>query len=332
MANRAHSGTLPDSVADEGRGAAKPAWAPLLLGSVLIVALAMLASEWLLDRIGLGTDPVHSVVFMFRGALLSTLLAIWTGYYVLQMRRRVEGAHAEIAERRHELEVVAMRAEQAAGLGASARILANELRGPLNAVAIQTEILKRKTTEGTDEMIDESLRVLTEQTSRMKRLIDDYIAYARAADVVLSPATVRLESVMLRAVHASAALRESGVLASVAIAPGLPSVRADEAKIAEAFGQILRCACASIHDGGSIRVELARDGQWVRVDVCDDGSGFADPGAVFRPFFATGDVGVGFALPIARDIVRAHGGEIHASNAPTGGGCVTVRLPIAVPS
>ncbi len=69
-----------------------------------------------------------------------------------------------------------------------------------------------------------------------------------------------------------------------------------------------------------------------RVDVSDDGAGFAEEDLphVFEPLYrgdkARAGGGAGLGLAIARRLVRAHGGEVEASNLPDGGARVTVQF------
>ena len=92
----------------------------------------------------------------------------------------------------------------------------------------------------------------------------------------------------------------------------------------------------AVNYGGGALVRLAppADGV-VRIDVDDDGPGIP-PGEldrVFEPFHRgepsrnreTGGVGLG--LPIARNILRAHGGDVTLANRPSGGVRATVTLP-----
>jgi len=92
----------------------------------------------------------------------------------------------------------------------------------------------------------------------------------------------------------------------------------------------------AVNYGGGALVRLAppADGV-VRIDVDDDGPGIP-PGEldrVFEPFYRgepsrnreTGGVGLG--LPIARNILRAHGGDVTLANRPSGGVRATVTLP-----
>jgi len=93
----------------------------------------------------------------------------------------------------------------------------------------------------------------------------------------------------------------------------------------------------AVNYGGSARVRLKpRDDRMVVVEIEDDGPGIApaEMDRVFEPFHRgepsrnreTGGVGLG--LPIARNIMRAHGGDITLANRPTGGIKATVTLPV----
>ncbi|MDB5398005.1 MAG: hypothetical protein QOF70_735 [Acetobacteraceae bacterium] len=93
----------------------------------------------------------------------------------------------------------------------------------------------------------------------------------------------------------------------------------------------------AVNYGGSAMVRLVNpDHRMVVVEVEDDGPGIA-PGEldrVFEPFHRgepsrnreTGGVGLG--LPIARNIMRAHGGDVVIANRPAGGAKATVTLPV----
>jgi hypothetical protein len=93
----------------------------------------------------------------------------------------------------------------------------------------------------------------------------------------------------------------------------------------------------AIKYGGSATVRLAAaSNRIVVVEVEDDGPG-VPPGEldrVFEPFHRgepsrnreTGGVGLG--LPIARNIMRAHGGDVTLTNRPSGGAKATVTLPV----
>jgi two-component system osmolarity sensor histidine kinase EnvZ len=73
-----------------------------------------------------------------------------------------------------------------------------------------------------------------------------------------------------------------------------------------------------------------RQGRMVFVTVDDDGPGIPPERreSVFRPFESDAAGGTGLGLTIARDIVRAHGGEIVLEDSPLGGLRARIRLPV----
>jgi two-component system OmpR family sensor kinase len=94
----------------------------------------------------------------------------------------------------------------------------------------------------------------------------------------------------------------------------------------------------AVNYGGGARLTLRppSDNGMLVIEVEDDGPGIP-PGEldrVFEPFHRgepsrsreTGGVGLG--LPIARNIVRAHGGDVVLGNRTTGGAKATVTLPV----
>jgi two-component system osmolarity sensor histidine kinase EnvZ len=68
----------------------------------------------------------------------------------------------------------------------------------------------------------------------------------------------------------------------------------------------------------------------VQVVIDDDGPGIPPDKRehVFRAFESTAQGGTGLGLTIARDIVRAHGGDIVLETSPLGGLRARVWLPL----
>ena len=93
----------------------------------------------------------------------------------------------------------------------------------------------------------------------------------------------------------------------------------------------------AVRYGGHAALRLEEDGQSLRFVVEDDGPGIPEDAIerVFEPFVRletsrsreTGGIGLGLA--IARDVLRAHGGDVTLANRPTGGLIVRLSLPKA---
>jgi two-component system osmolarity sensor histidine kinase EnvZ len=88
--------------------------------------------------------------------------------------------------------------------------------------------------------------------------------------------------------------------------------------------------------GRQVQVAVTRDERFARLVVDDDGPGIPPEqrDEAFRPFHRLDEGrnlqagGSGLGLAIARDIARAHGGDILLEKSPMGGLRATVRLPI----
>ena len=79
-----------------------------------------------------------------------------------------------------------------------------------------------------------------------------------------------------------------------------------------------------------VSLHAERQGRIVHVTVDDNGPGIPPEKreSVFRPFESGAVGGTGLGLTIARDIVRAHGGEIMLEDSPLGGLRAHISLPI----
>jgi two-component system osmolarity sensor histidine kinase EnvZ len=88
--------------------------------------------------------------------------------------------------------------------------------------------------------------------------------------------------------------------------------------------------------GQHARIALERNPKFVEMNVDDDGPGIPEARReeAFRPFHRLDEGrnlqigGVGLGLAIARDIARAHGGDLVLSDSPLGGLRATLRLPV----
>ena len=101
-----------------------------------------------------------------------------------------------------------------------------------------------------------------------------------------------------------------------------------------------RCATNLIDNalkhGSKVDIAIAQDSHFVEILVEDDGPGIPESRReeAFRPFhrldegrnLQTGGVGLGLA--IARDIARAHGGDLTLGASRLGGLRAAIRLPV----
>lgn len=116
--------------------------------------------------------------------------------------------------------------------------------------------------------------------------------------------------------------------------PAHMTVRARSMALKRALSNLITNAVK--YGGGATAILHPREGDLVRIEIEDDGPGIPPDllERVFEPFHRgepsrnreTGGVGLG--LPISRNILRAHGGDVVLANRPQGGIRATVTLPL----
>jgi signal transduction histidine kinase len=220
--------------------------------------------------------------------------------------------------------------------------ITHELRNPL--AVLQSEIEAQL--DGVHPRDDHHVASLLEETRRLGHLVDDLhtLALAETGRLVLQQEAVAFGVLVDEAMaRHEAQARQRDVAVRAAIPPGLPKAWVDPARVRQVLDNLLANAIRHTPAGGEVLVEVSSlvgpgsgHGPMVRCRVTDAGPGFREDqlGQVFERFKRAGDShGSGLGLSIARDLVRAHGGTIDATNDPiTGGASVTFTLPPEAPA
>jgi signal transduction histidine kinase len=100
------------------------------------------------------------------------------------------------------------------------------------------------------------------------------------------------------------------------------------------LANLLDNAIKHLPAGTTISIRLLADAGFGRLEMEDDGPGFP-PDVVDRPFekYVKGknSSGSGLGLAFAEAVVRAHGGQIRATNGPRGGALIVIDLALSSP-
>lgn len=171
-----------------------------------------------------------------------------------------------------------------------------------------------------------------QDVAEMEHMLDEYLDFARG-DSGEDAAAADLGEVVCEAALAAASARAGGRdRLHVDTQPGI--------RLAVKRNALKRCATNIIDNalkhGRRVDVALTRSGPFVEILVDDDGPGIPEDRReeAFRPFHRLDEGrnlqagGVGLGLAIARDIARAHGGELTLGASRLGGLRAAVRLPV----
>lgn len=111
----------------------------------------------------------------------------------------------------------------------------------------------------------------------------------------------------------------------------VPQVECNPSQLNQVFLNLINNAAQAIPGEGSVTVRSALDGQRIRIDISDTGSGIPPEVQphIFDTYYTTKPAGegTGLGLPIVRSIVAEHGGEVTFTTAPDVGTTFSVYLP-----
>ena len=201
--------------------------------------------------------------------------------------------------------------------------IGHDLRTPITRLRLRAEFM--------DD--DEQRRKMLSDLDEMEQMIAATLAFARD-DAAAEPAAALDLAALCRTVADEAAdARPEPAEAITYDGPERLTVRARPVAMKRAVANLVSNALSY---GGAARIRLSReDSGLVRMVVEDDGPGIPDSEleAVFTPFRRlessrnreTGGTGLG--LTIARNILRAHGGDVVLRNRPEGGLSAVASLP-----
>jgi len=254
-----------------------------------------------------------------------------------EMAQQLEAARGRLqteAERVVELEQQVRRAATLAVAGRLASALAHEVGTPLNIISGRAEGLLK--TLGPAHPAGEDLKAIIGQIDRISRTINSLLDTVRPRRPELRPTLLAdvLDPLLPLLGHAA---RHRGVTLQAAVAPELPALQADVGQLQQVLINLVVNALEATAAEGRVTVRATRGSRGiadgVAIAVADTGTGVAPEHLprLFEPFFTTKPrgQGTGLGLPICREIVRGHGGDIGVDTAVGRGTTVTAWIPAA---
>lgn len=203
----------------------------------------------------------------------------------------------------------------------TARRVAHEMRGPLNAA--QLALGRLASAEG-DARHATALSVMREETERLRRMADEFALFGRLPE---GPESAIDLGEMVSGVLTAAVPSQCPVVQD--LEPGL-QVRGRYEVLRRAVENVVRNA-VECTDARGITVQTARANGGITLTIVDHGPGVpvADRERIFQPYVTTKTKGTGLGLAIARQAVGAHGGSLVVDAAAAGGAAFIFTLPPA---
>lgn len=218
--------------------------------------------------------------------------------------------------------------------------IAHDLKGPLTTIKGHASLLRRRV--GDDERIVPPVQEIDDAVTVATEMLDELLDIARlqmGRPIEVNREPTDLVHLANRVVERHRTLTEQHVIELDASEPELVGAW-DPRRLQRALANLVENAIKYSPDGGSIRVQVRREGDQAGatqavLTVTDEGIGIgpSDLSVIFDRFRRGGNVGagvdgMGIGLAAVKQIVEQHGGSVEVQSEERKGSTFTLRLPL----
>jgi signal transduction histidine kinase len=296
----------------------------LMLVGTTSVVLTLLVSYFIARRI---TRPIEFLVVGAR--------ELGQGKYESRIDVSPSGEIGQLASAFEQMrqsikqgQAVLLRNERLATVGQMASGIIHDLRSPLAAVSTAADLFANAALSPEQRQILANSQVRAAQ--RMGAMLKELLEFSRGRyqlkieEQALAPLISYVVSELITPEVAP------GVTVEMRIPPEL-RVRVDGERARRMFENLLINSLQAMPEGGAITIRASEDGQKVRINIVDSGSGIPLQlrERLFEPFASVGKSGgTGLGLAIARSIAEAHGGLLTLVSANEEPADFCIELPL----
>jgi PAS domain S-box-containing protein len=213
-------------------------------------------------------------------------------------------------------------------------VISHELKTPVALIKGYASTLRREDAKWDRKIVDESLKVIEEESDRLSSLIENLLDATRlqAGGIALKKSDIFLPAMVEQlATRFSTQTNKHNI--TFKFPENFPIIMADDTRIEQVISNLISNAIkyadsGEIHISGQVRPEM------VIVCVNDQGPGIApqDLPFVFDRFYRSPEIsretkGAGLGLYLARSIIEAHAGKIWVDSKPGKGTHICFSLP-----
>ena len=271
----------------------------------------------------------YQKVFKLQGLIVISCTIIM-GILFLILRfvvKRGEKIIEQRAEERLRLEEKLRQSEHLSAIGGMTAGVSHEIRNPLGIIKSSAQLLKKKMAKlDPDNKIPD---IIVEESTRLNHIITDFLDFAKPRQPDLRPCNLD-EVIEKNLAFLTSQIEDAKINIITNYQTDMPQILADTAMLYQSFLNILLNAFHALNEDGTITICTWSEPNLVHVCFTDNGEGISDEvlKKIWTPFFTTKDMGTGLGLGIVKNIIEAHKGQIHISNALPSGTKVDISLPI----
>jgi len=239
---------------------------------------------------------------------------------------------AETSRKMEESQRQLFHSHRLATVGRLAAGAAHEINNPLTIISLNIQILDRLLAKKKDiKELRDRLKVISEQETRISKIIQDLMGFARPSQPKFCPSSVtQIVDKVLSVIKDRVSMTNIKIVNH--IPTDLPLIMVDPMQIEQIFMNLLINASHAMPEGGKVTLTAKAADGYVDVSVADTGMGIAKKNLakIFDPFFTTKKEGegTGLGLAICHSIVEHNGGALRVESEEGKGTTFTVKLPV----
>jgi two-component system nitrogen regulation sensor histidine kinase NtrY len=217
-----------------------------------------------------------------------------------------------------------------------ARRIAHEVKNPLTPIQLSAQRLRRRYMDklGDDAAVfDECTRVIINEVDMMKRLVNEFSAFAKM------PTSMPVPEDLNKVVTDAVALYRQAHQAlefTLELDEGMPKIDIDSSQMNRAVTNLLENSTTAILESNSpdkkITIKTSYDAEVhiAKLDIIDTGPGIPKivKERMFEPYFSTRKGGTGLGLVIVNRIISDHNGFIRVKDNEPKGTIFSIELPV----
>ena len=257
---------------------------------------------------------------------------------LLRENKKLAGELEEAERNLKESQERLYRSEKSANIGRLAAGISHELKNLLGIINVVAHCLKKKVDKD-DEKATKYLRTIEKEVNHSNQLILNLLSLSRPGEdgPVLTDINELLKETLYLIEHQ---LSLQNIKVTAEYDSSLPQMPIEINQMKQVFINIIFNARESMPLGGELHVATdfketlseANGSPIVEIRFEDTGYGIPEKNLekIFDPFFSTSDREgkSGLGLPISRDIVKRHGGDIEVKSQLSMGTTFSIKLPL----
>ncbi|MCX8027182.1 MAG: ATP-binding protein [Thermodesulfovibrionales bacterium] len=281
-------------------------------------------AEYILKYIEPISGSINTLTFIWLGTLSLFFIRMWPIYTRMsEDKKKIENINTDIITLNKDLQnLVAERTMAILGLS-----VADKVRNPVAIIGCVCKRLVNK--EKLSERVSESLMDVLEECKKLERIVNDFENILRSRHRLFTYIDLN-EIVKEITMFIKDDAKSMGITIIEDLSEKPVKINAQKNLLKAGIFHIIKNAMDACQQNGVITIKTMTEGDKVILSIEDNGLGIPEENLdkIFDPFFSTHEKRMGMGLPLVKQIVAEHLGEIRVNSKVNRGTKFEIIFPV----